>query len=106
MRTQGSAGRELGGQTPAINQGGSLATRPLAPHILLLVSEVEREQIEQDMRSRLELEIQAGEPIRGHLSASGTGALPFYGWLELVAAIQQVRDGSAATQPGLPFPSG
>ncbi|HEX3974760.1 MAG TPA: hypothetical protein VHW96_00775 [Solirubrobacteraceae bacterium] len=58
------------------------------------------------MRSRLELDIQAGEPIRGQLSASGTGALPFYGWLELVAAIQKARTGSAAPQAEPPFPSG
>jgi hypothetical protein len=58
---------------------------------LLFVPEVERHQIGQDTRSRVELDIQAGEPIRGQLSASGMGALPFYGWLELVAAIQTIR---------------
>jgi hypothetical protein len=63
----------------------------LGAWILLLVPEVERRQIGQDTRSRVELDIQAGEPIRGQLSASGTGALPFYGWLELVAAIQTIR---------------
>ena len=77
----------------------------MGPRILLLVSEVESTQMEPDMRSRVELEIQAGEPIRGQLSASGTGALSFYGWLELVAAIQQVRDRPAAPQTELPFPS-
>jgi hypothetical protein len=55
------------------------------------VPEVERRQIELDTMSRVELEIQAGEPIRGQLSASGIGALPFHGWLELVAAIESVR---------------
>ncbi|HTU96989.1 MAG TPA: hypothetical protein VMF14_14180 [Solirubrobacteraceae bacterium] len=53
--------------------------------------EVESTQIELDTKSRFELVIQAGEPIRGQLSASGIGALPFHGWLELVAAIQRVR---------------
>jgi hypothetical protein len=53
--------------------------------------EAERAQIELDTRSTLELQIQDGEPIRGQLSASGIGALPFYGWLELVAAIQSAR---------------
>ena len=77
----------------------------MAPRILLLVSEVDSTQMEPDMRSRVELEIQAGEPIRGQLSASGTGALSFYGWLELVAAIQQVRDRPGAPQTELPFPS-
>jgi hypothetical protein len=77
-----------------------------APRILLLVPEVERPQIEQDRTSRLELEIQAGEPIRGQLSASGTGALPFHGWLELAAAIQKLRHRGAGTEPDLPFPSG
>ena len=48
-------------------------------------------RVELDTRSKVELEIQAGEPIRGQLSASGIGALPFYGWLELVAAIQSAR---------------
>lgn len=66
-------------------------TGSLGACILLLVPEVERRQIGQDTRSRVELDIQAGEPIRGQLSASGTGALPFYGWLELVAAIQTIR---------------
>jgi hypothetical protein len=53
--------------------------------------EVERAHIDLDTRSKVELQIQDGEPIRGQLSASGTGALPFYGWLELVAAIQSAR---------------
>lgn len=66
-------------------------TRRHAVRILLLVPEVERHQVGQDTRSRVELDIQAGEPIRGQLSASGMGALPFYGWLELVAAIQKIR---------------
>ena len=65
----------------------------MTPRILLVVSEVESRQIEPDRTSKLELDIQAGEPIRGQLSASGTGALPFYGWLELVAAIQTARAG-------------
>ena len=63
----------------------------LGAWILLLVPEVERRQTGQDTGSRVELDIEAGEPIRGQLSASGTGALPFYGWLELVAAIQTIR---------------
>jgi hypothetical protein len=66
-----------------------------AIRILLPVPEVESHEIGQDTRSRVELDIQAGEPIRGQLSASGMGALPFYGWLELVAAIQQIRHQSA-----------
>ena len=66
-------------------------TAPRTRRILLLVSEVESRQIEPDRRSTFELDIQEGEPIRGQLSASGTGALPFYGWLELVAAIQAAR---------------
>jgi hypothetical protein len=53
--------------------------------------EVESRQVELDRMSRIELEIQDGEPIRGQLSASGIGALPFHGWLELVAAIQLAR---------------
>ncbi|HEX3975193.1 MAG TPA: hypothetical protein VHW96_02965, partial [Solirubrobacteraceae bacterium] len=73
------------------NQGGTLVTRPMAARILLLMPEVERPQVELDTKSRVELEIQAGEPIRGQLSASGIGALPFHGWLELVAAIQSAR---------------
>ncbi len=81
-------------------------TGPLRRRTLLLVSEVERTQSEPDMRSRVELEIQAGEPIRGQISTSGTGALPFYGWLELVAALQQVRAWPAVSTPELPFPSG
>lgn len=81
-------------------------TAPIAAHILMLVSEVERTQIEPDMRSRVELDIQAGEPIRGQLSTSGAGALPFYGWLELAAAIQKAREWSEAPGPELPFPLG
>ncbi len=81
-------------------------TGPMAPRILLLVSEVESTQFEPDMRSKVELEIQAGEPIRGQLSASGTGALPFYGWLELVAVIQTARGRPPAPRTDLPLPSG
>lgn len=81
-------------------------TAPRLVRILLLVSEVERTQSEPDMRSRVELEIQAGEPIRGQLSTSGTGALPFYGWLEFAAAIHKVRAWAEVPQPELPFPSG
>ncbi|MGZ4178320.1 MAG: hypothetical protein ACXVUX_19070 [Solirubrobacteraceae bacterium] len=79
-------------------------TRAAAVRILLPVPEVERMQIGQDTRSRVELDIQAGEPIRGQLSASGTGALPFYGWLELVAAIETVRHWPVAPEAQLPFP--
>jgi hypothetical protein len=43
--------------------------------ILPLVPEVKRKTIGQDTRSRAELDIQPGEPIRGQLSASGRGAL-------------------------------
>ena len=75
-------------------------------HILRLVPEVERSQVEPDTRSRVELEIQAGEPIRGQLSASGTGALSFYGWLELAAAIQKARQWPAPPEPEAPLPSG
>jgi hypothetical protein len=81
-------------------------TGPRSAHILMLVPEVERSQIEPDMRSRVELEIQAGEPIRGQLSASGTGALPFYGWLELAAAIQKARQWPAAPEADVPLPRG
>ena len=87
--------RGLGGRD-ARNQGGTLATAPGAAPILPLVPEVERDQIELDTRSRVELEIQDGEPIRGRLSTSGIGALPFHGWLELAAAIQSVRRPPAA----------
>jgi len=66
-------------------------TAPVRLRILLPMPEVESTQIELDTKSRFELVIQAGEPIRGQLSASGIGALPFHGWLELVAAIQRVR---------------
>jgi len=66
-------------------------TGPKRACILLLVPEVESAMIGQDTRSWIELEIQDGDPIRGQLSASGIGALPFYGWLELVAAIQTLR---------------
>jgi hypothetical protein len=66
-------------------------TGPAAARILRSMPEVESTQIEPDTKSKVELEIQAGEPIRGRLSASGIGALPFYGWLELVAAIQSAR---------------
>jgi hypothetical protein len=74
------------------NQGGTLVTGPLGPRILLPMPEVESGQVEPDTMSRVELEIQAGEPIRGQLSASGIGALRFHGWLELVAAIQSARN--------------
>jgi len=80
-------------------------TGPQAARILLLVPEVERTQIESDITSKVELDIQAGDPIRGHLSASGTGALPFYGWLELVAAIQVVRRVAPAADADLVLPS-
>jgi hypothetical protein len=86
------------------DQGGPLVTRRWAPRILLVVPEVEREQIEQDTRSRLELEIHAGEPIRGHLSASGTGALPFHGWLELAAAIEKLRRRALGPEADVSFP--
>ena len=66
-------------------------TAPIPARILVPMPEVESTQIELDTRSKVELVIQAGEPIRGQLSASGIGALPFYGWLELVAAIQSIR---------------
>ena len=66
--------------------------------ILLLMPEVERAPISPDTRSRVELYIDAGEPIRGLLSTSGMGALPFYGWLELVAAIQKIRHRPAAPE--------
>ena len=66
-------------------------TAPVRLRILLPMPEVESTQIELDTKSRFELVIQAGEPIRGQLSASGIGAFPFHGWLELVAAIQRVR---------------
>ena len=59
--------------------------------ILLSMPEVESAHIDLDTRSKVELEIQDGEPIRGQLSASGIGALPFHGWMELVAAIQSAR---------------
>jgi hypothetical protein len=70
------------------------------------VPEVERTQIESDITSKVELDIQAGDPIRGHLSASGMGALPFYGWLELVAAIQSVRQWPGVAEAQLPLPPG
>jgi hypothetical protein len=66
-------------------------TGPMGARILLAMPEVESRQSELDTMSRVELEIQDGEPIRGQLSASGIGALPFHGWLELVAAIQFAR---------------
>jgi hypothetical protein len=81
-------------------------TGRMAPRILLLVPEVERGQIEPDRTSKVELDIQDGEPIRGQLSASGTGALPFYGWLELVAAIQAARRLHMAAEADVPLPSG
>jgi hypothetical protein len=81
-------------------------TGPRSARILLLVPEVERSQMEPDMTSRLELEIQAGEPIRGQLSASGTGALSFYGWLELAGAIEQARRRPATPGADAPLPSG
>jgi hypothetical protein len=69
------------------------------------VPEEERLQIEPDMMSKVELDIQAGAPIRGQLSSSGTGALPFYGWLELVAAIQAARRVAAPADAELASPS-
>jgi hypothetical protein len=72
--------------------------------ILLLVPEVERVQIGRRVGAEVQLDIEAGEPIRGQLSASGMGALPFYGWLELVAAIEAVRRWSVAPQTALPLP--
>jgi hypothetical protein len=70
--------------------------------ILLSMPEVESAQVEPDTMSTVELQIQAGEPIRGQLSASGIGALPFHGWLELVAAIQSVRRLLSPDAPGPP----
>jgi hypothetical protein len=69
------------------------------------VREEERLQIESDTTSKVELDIEAGDPIRGQLSSSGAGALPFYGWLELVAAIQTARRLAVAANPELPLPS-
>jgi hypothetical protein len=69
------------------------------------VPEEERLQIESDTTSKVELDIHAGDPIRGHLSSSGTGALPFYGWLELVAAIQAARRVAALADTELASPS-
>ena len=63
----------------------------LGAWILLLVPEVERRQAGQDTGSRVELDIEAGEPTGGSSPPRGTGALHFYGWLELVAAIQTIR---------------
>jgi hypothetical protein len=34
------------------------------------------------------------------------GTLPFYGWLDLVAAIQTARRWSLGPETDLPFPSG
>jgi hypothetical protein len=70
------------------------------------VSEVERGQIESEGMSSFELNIEEGEPIRGYLSASGTGALPFHGWLELAAAIQTMRHQPAAGGATVSLPSG
>lgn len=81
-------------------------TRPMPPPILPAVSEVERRQVEPENVSSFELNIEEGEPIRGHLSASDTGALPFYGWLELVAAIQTIRHLQPAAGATVSFPSG
>ena len=78
-------------------------TAPLRLRILLPMPEVERMQIDREVGAAVRLEIDAGEPIRGHLSASGMGALPFYGWLELVAAIQTVRHWPVA-EAQLPLP--
>jgi hypothetical protein len=66
-------------------------TRPIGLRILLAMPEVESEQIGREVGAAFRLEIEAGEPIRGQLSSSGMGALPFYGWLELVAAIETIR---------------
>ena len=83
-------------------------TAPICPRILLPMPEVERTQIGTkvgaEVGAAVRLEIDAGEPIRGHLSASGMGALPFYGWLELVAAIEQVRRWPVVPETQLPFP--
>jgi hypothetical protein len=68
--------------------------------------EVERPQIGAEVGEAVQLDIEAGEPIRGHLSASGMGALPFYGWLELVAAIQRVRHRPGVADAQLPLPPG
>jgi hypothetical protein len=72
--------------------------------ILVPMPEVERMQIGTEVGAAVRLEIDAGEPIRGHLSASGMGALPFYGWLELVAAIQTVRHWPVAAEAQPPLP--
>ena len=72
--------------------------------ILPLMPEVERAQIGGEVGAAVQLDIQAGEPIRGQLSASGMGDLPFYGWLELVAAIQKVRGWPVVAEAQLPLP--
>ena len=79
-------------------------TAPICRRILLPMPEVERTQIGTEVGAAVRLEIDAGEPIRGHLSASGMGALPFYGWLELVAAIEQVRHWPVVPETQLPLP--
>ena len=79
-------------------------TAPICPRILLPMPEVERTQIGTEVGAAVRLEIDAGEPIRGYLSASGMGALPFYGWLELVAAIEQVRHWPVVPETQLPLP--
>jgi hypothetical protein len=66
--------------------------------------EVESMQIGREVGGVVQLDIEAGEPIRGQLSVSGMGALPFYGWLELVAAIQTVRHWPVAAEAQLPLP--
>jgi hypothetical protein len=86
------------------NQGGTLVTRQIGLRILLPMPEAERAQIGGEVGAAVRLEIDAGEPIRGHLSASGMGALPFYGWLELVAAIQAVRHWPVVAEAQLPLP--
>ena len=79
-------------------------TRPNILRILLPMPEVKSKQIGREVGGFVRLDIEAGEPIRGQLSASGMGALPFYGWLELVAAIQTVRHWPLVAEAQLPLP--
>jgi hypothetical protein len=78
-------------------------TCPTRLRILMLVPEVERTQIGSEVGVTVQLDIEAGEPIRGQLSASGMGAMPFHGWLELVAAIQTARHWPAVAEAQLPL---
>lgn len=54
----------------------------------------------------LELELELGEPVSGHLRGIGGAATPFTGWLELHAALERACTVARAAGAGDPPRSG